>query len=91
MAASAAAALTPGNGKTSQDVNAGPKVFDDSGVLFNLCGGGQNCSIREGKPTVARSLVLRRESLELALYTFRYIKNINEVVVMLPPAPGQKP
>jgi hypothetical protein len=63
-------------------------VLDEKGVLFNLCGLGKDCSIKEGKPTVARSLVLRREALELALYTFRYIKNVDEVVVLLPPAPG---
>jgi hypothetical protein len=67
------------------------KVLDDKGVLFNLCGLGQNCAIKEGKPTVARSLVLRREALELSLYTFRYIKNVDQVVVILPPRKGQKP
>jgi hypothetical protein len=67
------------------------KIIDERGVLFNLCGLGKNCSIKEGKPTEERSLVLRRESLELALYTFRYIKNVDEVVVILPPRPGTKP
>ena len=67
------------------------KILDEKGVLFNLCGLGQNCAIKEGKPTVARSLVLRREALELSLYTFRYIKNVNQVVVILPPRKGQKP
>jgi hypothetical protein len=36
-------------------------------------------------------VVTRREALELALYTFRYIKNVNQVVVILPPKPGSKP
>jgi hypothetical protein len=67
------------------------QVIDSQGVLFNLCGLGTNCSIKEGKPSIARHLVLRREALELALYTFRYIKNVEQVVVILPPAPGQKP
>jgi hypothetical protein len=68
------------------------RILDNTnGVLFNLCGLGPNCSIKEGKPTVARSLVLRRESLELALYTFRYIKNIDQVVAILPPKKGDKP
>jgi hypothetical protein len=67
------------------------KILDQKGVLFNLCGLGPNCSIKEGKPTVARSLVLRREALELSLYTFRYIKNVDQVVVILPPRKGQKP
>lgn len=67
------------------------KILDEKGVLYNLCGLGLNCSIKEGKPTVARSLVLRREALELALYTFRYIKNVDQVVVILPPKKGAKP
>jgi len=69
------------------------KILDQKGVLFNLCGLGKNCSIKEGKPTYERSLVVRREALELALYTFRYIKNVEQVVVILPPDPrkNQKP
>jgi hypothetical protein len=67
------------------------KILDEKGVLYNLCGLGLNCSIKEGKPTIARSLVLRREALELALYTFRYISNIDQVVVILPPKKGSKP
>lgn len=67
------------------------KILDEKGVLYNLCGLGRNCSINEGKPTYERSLVLRREALELALYTFRYIKNVDQVVAILPPRKGQKP
>jgi hypothetical protein len=66
-------------------------IFDQRGVMFNFCGLGKNCSIKEGKPSFARHLVLRRESLEVALYTFRYIKNIDQVVVIMPPRPGDKP
>jgi hypothetical protein len=67
------------------------KLFEKNGVLYNMCGLGKNCSIAEGKPSVARSLVTRREALELALYTFRYIKNVDQVVVILPPPPKEKP
>ena len=67
------------------------KILDEKGVLYNLCGLGPACSIKEGKATYARSLVLRREALELALYTFRYIKNVDQVVTILPPKKGQKP
>jgi hypothetical protein len=71
--------------------NAGKvQIYDEQGVMFNLCGLGKNCSIKEGKPSVARHLVLRRESLELALYSFRYIKNVDQVVVIMPPPPGEK-
>ncbi|MFL5895135.1 MAG: hypothetical protein ACJ76Z_08470 [Thermoleophilaceae bacterium] len=66
-------------------------VLNGKGVLYTFCGLGKACAIKEGKPSVARHLVLRRESLELALYTFRYVSDIDEVVVMLPPRPGQKP
>jgi hypothetical protein len=66
------------------------QIFDQRGVMFNFCGLGKDCSIKEGKPSIARGLVLQRESLELALYTFRYIKNIDQVVVIMPPRPGQK-
>lgn len=66
------------------------KILDEKGVLYNLCGLGLNCAIKEGKPTVARSLVLRREALELALYTFRYVDNVDMVVAFLPPPPTKK-
>jgi hypothetical protein len=39
-----------------------------------------------GKPSKARHALLRREALELALYSFRYLDGINEVVTLLPPA-----
>jgi hypothetical protein len=60
-------------------------------MIYSLCGLGDRCSIREGQPSVQRSLLLRRESLELALYTFHYIGDIDSVVVLLPPKPGSDP
>src|ERR1700741_5630178 len=39
-------------------------------VVFALCGSTKSCAIGEGRPSVARGDVLRREALELALYTF---------------------
>jgi hypothetical protein len=48
-------------------------------VAFNLCGiGGTNCAIGVGTPTSARLLLLRREALELALYTFKYIGGVSK-------------
>jgi hypothetical protein len=66
------------------------RLFNDAGVMYTFCGLGKSCSIKEGKPSVARQLVLQRESLEVALYTFRYVKNTDEVVIILPPRPGTK-
>lgn len=57
-------------------------------VLYRLCGLGARCSIAVGKPSVKRHLLLRREALELALYTLRYIA-VDQVVVFMPPPPGK--
>lgn len=46
-------------------------------VLFNLCGVGRDCSIAEGSPTQERARLLRREALELALYTFKYVDDVD--------------
>jgi len=54
-------------------------------VMYTLCGLGQSCSIAEGKPTVARGQLLRREALELALYSFHYLDGIDSALVLIPP------
>lgn len=57
-----------------------------STMVYNLCGvGGQDCSIDVGRPSAGRLLLLRREALELALYTFKYLSGISYVVALLPP------
>jgi hypothetical protein len=57
-----------------------------STIVYNLCGeGSSNCSIGVGKPSANRLLLLRREALELALYTFEYIPGAQTVVATLPP------
>ncbi len=59
-------------------------------VAYNLCGiGSSNCSIGVGTPSADRLLLLRREALELALYTFKYIAGIRNVVAVLPPTRAQ--
>ncbi len=62
----------------------------DDTVLYVLCGLGSNCSIDEGTPSTARLRLLRREALELALYTFRYRDNVDIVVALLPPPPPER-
>lgn len=58
----------------------------NSTVVYNLCGeGSSDCSIGVGSPSSARLLLLKREALELALYTFKYISGANTVVAILPP------
>jgi hypothetical protein len=62
----------------------------DDTAFYILCGAGKSCSIAEGKPSVARGTVLRREALELALYTLEYAHPIDNVLVFFPPNPGEK-
>jgi hypothetical protein len=66
-------------------------VVDTSGsLLFILCGLGQNCSITGGKASEDRHALLRRQALELSLYTFKYLPDINSVTIFLPPRPDGK-
>jgi hypothetical protein len=63
----------------------------DHSLLFVLCGFGKQCSIPSGKPSTQRALLLRREGLELALYTFKYVSGVDSVLTIIPPPPGQQP
>jgi hypothetical protein len=59
-------------------------LLKGQGVLYRMCGGaGESCLI-PGTPSKRRALLLRREALELALYTFRYVEGVDQVVVLLP-------
>jgi hypothetical protein len=65
------------------------QVHDEKGVLYQMCGLGVNCQIDSGRPSKERMLLLRREGLELALYSFRYLKDVQQVVVLIPATPGK--
>ena len=64
--------------------------IDGNGLMYTLNGLGPRGSVRGGKPSEARHLLLRREALELALYTFRYVKDVDLVVALLPPKPPEE-
>ena len=64
-----------------------PSLLPGNGVVYQLCGAGPSCSISEGVASEQRLLLLEREALELALYTFRYVNGAAEVVVIVPPKP----
>ena len=55
-------------------------------VLYTFCGlgGKRNCAL-PGTPSVQRSLLLRREALELSLFTFKHMDGVNTVISLLPP------
>jgi hypothetical protein len=62
----------------------------NANVTYILCGLGDACSIPEGQSSDGRDTLLRREALELALYSLTYIDAIESVLVLLPPrADGQ--
>jgi hypothetical protein len=73
--------------------NADEVSLIDSGnsLMLVLCGGGPSCAIAKGAPTIERGRLVRREALELALYTFKYVGNVNYIVAFMPPKKGSAP
>jgi hypothetical protein len=55
-----------------------------NGVFYTLSGTGTRGTIVGDKSTPQRERLLRREALELALYSFRYVDNITMFVALLP-------
>ena len=62
-------------------------VATKDAVVYTLCGLGSRCAISSGTPSQARARLLRREALELALYTFKYVDGVQSVIVHIPPPP----
>jgi hypothetical protein len=67
------------------------QVSSSDSVMFSMCGLGSSCSISSGKPSVERGTLVRREILELALYTFKYVGGMKNVIAFMPPVPGAQP
>ena len=65
------------------------EVLDGVGVQYTLGGIGDQGKLTDSKPGKARHRLLRREALELALYSFRYLPEVSMVVTLLPPASGK--
>jgi hypothetical protein len=82
-------ALRGPKGKISQDNVV--QVGSGDTYTFSLCGLGASCSIATGKPSVERATLVRREILELALYTFKYVKGVKHIVAFMPPPTGTPP
>jgi hypothetical protein len=59
-------------------------IDPDNSVMYAFCGLGPQCSMAEGQPSEERHQLLRREALELALYTFKY-SDTEAVIALLPP------
>jgi hypothetical protein len=65
-------------------------VATTGSLQIALCGLGSNCAIASGKPSTARYELLRREAVELALYTFKYVNSTSSITVLMPPASNSK-
>jgi hypothetical protein len=100
-AAAAAAAASAASNGTAATASASPSglqvavhpsptssaisLLPGNTIGYDLCGIGKNCAIGAGMPSASRLLLLRREALELALYTFHYLPAVQNVVAILPP------
>jgi hypothetical protein len=82
-----AVAIQSPNATSSEDIQV---LRADDSVMYVLCGLGDGCAIEEGKPSPERNRLLRRESLELAFYTFKYVDDVDSVITLLPPPAGSQ-
>jgi hypothetical protein len=57
-------------------------------VAYGLCGlgSGDHCAMSVDVSS-ERFMLLSRQALELSLYTFKYVTDVNSVIVFLPPTP----
>lgn len=62
-------------------------IVQGAGVQYKLAGFGKDGRLRGSAPSAQRRRLLRREALELSLYSFRYLPDVTMVVTLLPPAP----
>ncbi len=80
-------AVRPDTSTGKKEESAVDIISAGSSLQYVLCGLGAGCSIASGEASDARHALLRREALELALYTFKYVDGIDSVSVFLPPRP----
>src|SRR5207248_6497915 len=81
-------AIAVTTGLPGESVNDAQFFDSTTSWTYNLCGFGQNCAISQGKDSTERNELLRREALELALYTFKYDHDLQSLVTFMPPALG---
>jgi hypothetical protein len=60
-----------------------------NGLMYILCGGATGCAMAGGASN-DRGRLVRREALELALYTFKYVGNVDSVLAFWPPRAGSE-
>ena len=82
-----AIAVRPDTSHGAAEANDIDSFSADGTVMYTLCGLGDRCAIGEGQASNERGALLRREALELGLYTFKYVDGVSSTVVLLPPRP----
>ena len=65
------------------------QFLQGDGLLYLLAGLGTNARPSERTTSKKRVRLLKREALELALYSFRYLDDVTMVAVLLPQTPAQ--
>jgi hypothetical protein len=77
--------------RPNQGVGTAYRQFEpaDNTMMYVFCGPAAACALPERGEDLTP--LLRRQSLELALYTFKYWPDVNSVVALLPPTEDQKP
>lgn len=69
--------------------NNGIVFYTTSGAYADLlCGLGTSCAIASGTASVTRGRLVRREALEIALYTFKFAPAVSSLIAYMPPPPG---
>jgi hypothetical protein len=64
-------------------------IYDTSKTrLYSLFGLGEGGAISGGTPSAQRGRLLRREALETALYTFKFVPSVDAIIAYMPAAPG---
>jgi hypothetical protein len=75
-------------GRASDQSDARAVLFSGDSVMFALCGTGNACFPSNALLRVEElGTKYERLALELALYTFKYVDEVNSVSVFLPPLP----
>jgi hypothetical protein len=78
--------------KQGKGQNGEPIAINEGDTIqYSLCGLGDSCAIATGTPSIQRGTLVRREILELALYTFKYMSGVKNVIAFMPPTPGSTP
>jgi hypothetical protein len=62
----------------------------EKAIMYILCGTGTDCTLPPAASSDADLRLVRREALELALYTMKY-NDVDPVVVLMPPGPQGSP